>query len=173
VPPLVPALPALPALPPLPPPPVLPPVPVAPQPAAPGASHGRVKVQKKLRHCAPIALHLQSSVVVHQPSWPLGDVPAGLHTSWPVLQSQMSPPHWGVATQSSSLTQFAGLLCAAAVPAADRATSAVNNISFVRFDKRVMGVLRESVADTLSGSHLRREGPRAARGDTRRSTVGG
>jgi hypothetical protein len=56
-----------------------------PVPASPA---GSVMVQCEFDwHVAPSAMHLQSELVVHQPSCPWGSVPAGTHT-WPAV------PHW-------------------------------------------------------------------------------
>jgi hypothetical protein len=117
-------------------------VPPVAQPPASGASHGRTNVQwSAVLQVAPMLRHLQSLSTVHQPSLPAAYDPAGRHFIGLVVlfQSQMSPPHCGVATHWMSLVQLAGLVWADAVPAANRQTSPLSkSVHFVRFGSRVM-----------------------------------
>lgn len=75
--------------------------------AAPPPSGGSVKVQWSTPHVAPSPMHLQSALVVHQPSLPCGSVPAATQ-SWTVADDhwQTWPPHV-VVGQSVSLVQAA------------------------------------------------------------------
>jgi hypothetical protein len=114
LPPLVPAL----ALPPEPLPPVpLPPLPAEP-PLPPAPPSGRtVNEQTRPPQVAPSALHLQSAVVLHQPSL-VPDMPAVLasvHVAPPELLVHTWLPHV-VPGQSLSVSQAGA--CACALPAA-------------------------------------------------------